>query len=157
MKCLNWIESFFISLIAIHVANGCISRPRPPRRPPTPPPISPTPPPSPPASSGVCSGQSSGALVPNPNDPTCKTFVQCLSGGPSAPMSCGPGTRFDTSCSCCNFESQVTCSGSPSTAAPSTQPPTAAPSTQPPTPAPTPAPTPGTLHGKDHRHRCCII
>ena len=165
MKCLNLKESVYILLLAIHVANGCFSspppRPRPPRPRPRPP--SPTPPPPPEAASGVCSGQISGALVPDPTDPTCKKFVQCLIGGPSAPMSCGPGTRFDTSCSCCNFESQVPCTGSPSTSAPpvstpapptappptapppTAPPPTAAPPTQPPTQAPTPAPTPGTL------------
>ena len=167
MKCLNLKESVYISLLAIHVANGCFSspppRPRPPRPRPRPRPPSPTPPPPPEAASGVCSGQISGALVPDPTDSTCKKFVQCLIGGPSAPMSCGPGTRFDTSCSCCNFESQVPCTGSPSTSAPpvstpapptappptapppTAPPPTAAPPTQPPTQAPTPAPTPGTL------------
>ena len=149
MMRLNWRESLCILVFAIHVTNGCFRPPsrRPP--PPTPPPPTP-PPPSPPASTGVCSGQTSGALVPNPDDPTCRTFVQCLVGGPSAPMTCGPGTRFDASCACCNFESQVTCGWSPPpsppTAAPPTRPPpptAAPPPTQPPTQAPTPAPTPG--------------
>ena len=145
MKCVNRKESVLVLILAIamHVTNGCVSR-RPSRRPPPTPP-----PPSPPAAGGVCSGQISGALVPDPDDPTCKTFVQCLIGGPSAPMTCGPGTRFDTSCACCNFESQVTCGGSPPpsppTAGPPTRPPPTAspPPTQPPTQAPTPAPTPG--------------
>ena len=53
---------------------------------------------------GVCSGQNSGSLLANPDDPTCETFVQCGSGGGGSHVvkSCGPGTLFDTSCSCCN-------------------------------------------------------
>ena len=96
---------------------------------------------------GVCLGQNNGALLANPDDSTCATFLQCNGGGSSVIKACGQGTLFDTSCSCCNFAFLVTCSGSPSTPAPPTTPaPTPAPTPEPtpaPTSAPTPAPTPG--------------
>ena len=137
MKWVNLEESLFISLIAIHAANGCFSLP-----PPPPPPEAPTPAPTQ-GPTDPCAGGHSG-VVRNPNDPTCASYVQCAHGVAYV-MSCQSGLLFNPSCSCCDWPSNVNCDGGavttnpPVTAAPTT----AGPSTAPPPTTPPPPPGPG--------------
>ena len=62
-----------------------------------------------PPTGNLCPGGSSG-VVPNPNDATCATFIQCNNGVPIV-MNCNPGLLFNPSCGCCDWPANVDCGG----------------------------------------------
>ncbi|KAK9826243.1 hypothetical protein WJX74_002109 [Apatococcus lobatus] len=63
----------------------------------------------------------------------CKNYWQCTGAGQGNYQSCGSGTAFDSSCSCCNFPTAFTCASPTSTTA-SPPPPSPPSQTPPPTP-----------------------